>query len=278
MSLQRASDAVRPWLWLSVVAAILAILGSVTSLAVHGIYAELTSAFLPQAIAQDLANLSIASPALLVTAAMALRGSLRAYLVWLGVLAFTVYNYVIYTFSVPFGPLFLLWVAVLGMCLFSLIGGVASVDRSAVQRSFTSRRAVVVVAWSLIVIAVLFYFLWLSEDVPALLAGVAPGSLRDMALPTNPVHVLDLAFFLPAVIISAVQLLKRRPLGFTAAPAFLVFLALTGVPIVLTPFVQSARGLEASWGVIVPIGTLTIVLIAALAWLLSSVQGADGAP
>ena len=278
MALQRASDAVRPWLWLSVAAAILAILGSVTSLAVHGIYAGLTSAFLPQAIAQDVANLAIASPALLVTVALALRGSLRAYLVWLGVLAFTVYNYVIYTFSVPFGPLFLLWVAVLGMCLFSLIGGVVAVDHVAVQQSFTNRRAVVVVAWSLIVIAALFCLLWLSEDVPALLAGAVPRSVRDMALPTNPVHVLDLAFFLPAVVISAVQLLRRRPLGFTAAPAFLVFLILTGAPILLTPVVQRTLGQEASWGVVVPIGTLTVVLVGVLSWLLASVRQADGAP
>jgi hypothetical protein len=44
------------------------------------------------------------------------------------VLAFTVYNYVIYAFSVPFGPLSPLWLAVLGMSLYALIGGIASAD------------------------------------------------------------------------------------------------------------------------------------------------------
>jgi len=43
---------------------------------------------------------------MLIAAALALRGSVRSYLVWLGVLTFTIYNYVIYTFSVPFGLLF----------------------------------------------------------------------------------------------------------------------------------------------------------------------------
>jgi hypothetical protein len=86
----------------------------VIGLAVASIYADLTPAFLPQALAQDIANLMIASPALLILAVLALRGSLRAYLLWLGVLTFTVYNYVIYTFSIPFGSLFLLRVAVLG--------------------------------------------------------------------------------------------------------------------------------------------------------------------
>lgn len=264
-----------PWLWLSIGAAIVAVAGSVTSLAIRGIYAGLTPAFLPQALAQDVANLAVASPALIVLAVLALRGSLRAYLLWLGVLTFTVYNYVIYTFSVPFGPLFLPWVAVLGMCLYALIGGVMAADHGRVARSFTSRRAAVVTGWFLIVVAALFALLWLSQDVPALLAGGVPQSLRDMGLPTNPVHVLDLAFFLPAVVATGVRLLRRRPFAFTIAPAFVVFLVLTGVPILLTPVVQSARGEAAAWGVFAPIGTLTVVLIGLLVWLIASVHAAD---
>ena len=236
------------------------------------IYSGLTPAFLPQAIAQDIANLLIAAPALLILAALGLRGSLRAYLLWLGVLTFTVYNYVIYTFSIPFGPLFLLWVAVLGMCIYALIGGVTAVDHRAVAAHYTSQRAVTVAAWFLIVIAILFGLLWLSEDVPALLAGARPQSVIDMALPTNPVHILDLAFFLPAVIATGVLLLKRRPFAYTVAPAFIVFLILTGIPILITPVVQSARGEMASWGVVGPIGALTLALLGLLAWLLSTIQ------
>lgn len=265
-------DGATTWLWLSVGAALLAIAGSVTSLAVRSIYAGLTPVFLPQALAQDIVNLAIAAPALLILAGLALGGSLRAYLLWLGVLTFTVYNYVIYAFSIPFGPLFLPWVGVLGLCLFALIGGVVAVDHDRVAESFANRRAVVVVAWSLIVVAVLFCLLWLSEDVPALLAGSVPQSVRDMAVPTNPVHVLDLAFFLPAVLVTGVQLLRRRAFAFTVAPAFIVFLILTGMPILVTPFVQAARGETAAWGVLVPIGALTVAMIGLLTWLLTSMR------
>ncbi len=110
--LKTLSGNTRVWLWLSIAASLLAITGSVISLSIDRIYASLTGAFLPQAIAQDIANLIIASPALLILAVLAIRGSLRAYLLWLGVVTFTVYNYVIYAFSIPFGPLFLLWVAI----------------------------------------------------------------------------------------------------------------------------------------------------------------------
>ena len=260
------------WLWLSIIAALLAIAGNIIALSVPGIYARLTPVFFPQAIAQDIASLALVSPAWLIFAAFALRGSLRAYLLWLGVLTFTVYNYVIYTFSVPFGPLFLLWVAVLGLSLYALIGGIAVVNHESVKSSFTNRRVIMLVAWFLLVVAVLFSLLWLSEDVPALLSGNTPQSVIDMALPTNPVHILDLAFFLPAVIITGVLLLKQKSLAYTVAPAFIVFLILTGIPILITPVVQTARGTPAAWGVVAPIGTLTVLLLGLLAWLLSTIH------
>ncbi len=271
--LQDLSRSVAVWLWLSMVAALLAVAGNIIALTVNSIYAGLTPAFLPQALAQDIANLTVISPLWLILTTLALLGSLRAYLLWLGVVTFTVYNYVIYTFSVPFGPLFLLWVAVFGLSLYALIGGITAVDHKAVESSFTSQRAITVVAWFLIVTAVLFGLLWLSEDVPALLSGATPQSVIDMALPTNPVHILDLGFFLPAVIATGVMLLKRKPLAYTLAPAFIVFLVLTGIPILITPIVQSARGETAAWGVVVPIGILTVVLLGLLAWLLSTIRG-----
>jgi hypothetical protein len=260
------------WLWLSIVAVLLAIVGNVIGLSVDSIYARLTSAFLPQALAQDIANLAVVSPAWLILTTLALRGSLRAYLLWLGVLSFTIYNYVIYTFSVPFGPLFLLWVGVLGLSIYALIGGITAVDHKAVESSFKSKRAVTVVAWFLIVTGVLFGLLWLSEDIPALLSGTMPKSVIDMALPTNPVHILDLAFFLPGVMATGVMLLKSKSLAYSLAPAFIVFLILTGIPILITLVVQSARGETAAWSVLVPIGTLTVLLLGLLAWLLSTIH------
>lgn len=270
--LKFSSPASALWLRLSIVAVLLAIAGSIIALSVKSIYASLTPAFLPQALAQDIANLAIVSPLWLILAVLALRGSLRAYLLWLGVLTFTVYNYVIYTFSVPFGPLFLLWVVVFGMSIFCLIGGVTTVDHKVVESSFTSRRAIQVAAWALIITAILFSFLWLSEDIPALLSNTRPQSLVDMALPTNPVHILDLSFFLPAAIATAVMLLKKKALAYTLAPPLLVFLILTGIPILITPVVQSVRDEAAGWGVVAPIGTLTVLLLGLLIWLLSTIR------
>jgi hypothetical protein len=262
----------RTCLWLSVLAALLAAMGSVLGLLVPSIYAKLTPAFLPQAYAQDVANLAIAIPAMVVLAALSLRGSLRAYLLWLGVVIFMVYNYVIYAFSVPFGPVFFLWVAVLGLCLYALIGGIASARHEAIRLRFASPGRLRALAWVLMVACVLFALLWLSEDVPALIGGYTPASVADTGLPTNPVHVLDLAFFLPAGILTSVMILRGVPLGYTLAAPLVEFIILTGVPILLTPPVQAAIGQAPGWSVFLPIGTITVVLVVLLSWMLASVR------
>lgn len=261
------------WLWLSIAAVLLGVAGNVIGLTVPAIYAVLKPGFYAQAIAQDVASLGLVSPAWLILAILALRGSLRGYLLWLGVLTFTVYNYVIYTLAVPFGPLFPLWVAVLGLSLWSLMGGAVSADHWAAQATYKNPTAIKITAWTLMVVGVLFGLLWLSEDVPALLAGRTPQTLIDMGVVTNPVHVLDYVFFLPAVFVTGLGLLRQKPFAFTVAPAFLVFLILTGVPILLTPVLQAARGEPAAWGAVVPIGTLTVLMLALLIWLISTVRG-----
>jgi hypothetical protein len=255
----------KPWLQLSFALAALSAVGNVIALLdVDRFYGAETEVFVDQAIAQDLTNLVVIAPLMVFFAWRALRGSAASYLVWLGVLTFTVYNYAIYTFAIHFGPLFLLWVAVFGAAIFALIGGAFSLDAFAVANALGYRKERLVAGF-LLVTALLFAVLWLSDIVPALVQGIAPTAATDVNLPTNPVHVLDLAVFLPAVAIVGGTLWQRRPLGYAAAPALLVFLALTGLPIIATVFVAAARGTDPAWQLLGPIGVITLAAVL-LAW------------
>jgi hypothetical protein len=122
-------------------------------------------------------------------------------------LSFTAYNYAIYAFSVHFGPLFLVWVAVLGLSLFALIGALTNLSPRLLTERFAGS-SVRPAGWFPVVVAVLFALLWLREIVPDLVAGRPSTSAADWHVPTNPVHVLDLAFFLPSVVLSGVLLLR----------------------------------------------------------------------
>lgn len=263
----------RPWLFLSLAAAALAFAGSLVALVDSNVYYyDLSSAFSFQARAQDLVNAVIVAPVIVACAVLALRGSERAFVIWLGAVAFTVYNYVIYTVAIPFGPLFLLWVVVLGLSVFALIGGVTAVDAGQAAVMFPNRRAITVSAIVLLAVPVLFAVVWLSEDLPALLNDYTPQSVYDLRVPTNPVHVLDYAFFLPAGVLLGVMQLRRRAFAYPVGTGFLVFLLLTGLPIVVTPFVVASLGSAAEYWILVPIGIISLVLAVTIGWLLRTLR------
>jgi hypothetical protein len=58
----------------------------------------------------------------------------------------------------------------------------------------------------------------------------------------NPVHVLDLAFILPGMIVTAVSCQKRRPLGLLVAAPLLTFSAVMGIAILSMFTIERARG------------------------------------
>ncbi|MGZ3646400.1 MAG: hypothetical protein ACXVCM_21420 [Ktedonobacteraceae bacterium] len=95
----------------------------------------------------------------------------------------------------------------------------------------------------LLVPGILFYLLWLSEEIPALLTGIIPQSVLQANLPTNPVHVLDLGIYLPAMLIIGLLLWRRKLLGYLLAGPLLVFSILTGCAILTIFLVMSSKGM-----------------------------------
>lgn len=277
-SMTRSPDRLPPlWARLSVATALLAATGSVIALLVPDvIYGRETPVLFNAGIAQDLVNLFIVAPLMLVLAIRASRGSLRSWLCLIGFLAFTAYNYAIYAFSIHFGPLFLLWVAVLGLSVFAAAGALSRLLRPGVG-ALSLRHPARLPAWFLIALGVMFALLWLSQIVPDLLAGRPSTSAAAWDVPTDPVHVLDLAFFLPAVCASGVLLLRRHRIGYASTPGSLIFLGLTCLPILVIPFITQARGDTANWIILVPIGIIAAATLAVL-WRLLRAMRTDPVP
>ena len=179
----------------------------------------------------------------------------------------------IYAVSLHFGPLFLLWVAILGLSIFALIGGLIAVDPGAARDRLGAAPARLV-GWFLIAMGGLFTLVWLKDIVPALVSGQTPTSISAAGLPTSPVHVLDLAFFLPAVVIIGVQMLHRSPFAYVAAPGLLVFLLFTCLPILATPFVSEARGETPTWEILPPIALIAVASLIVLVLLMRAGRAA----
>jgi hypothetical protein len=115
-------------------------------------------------------SLVLALPALAVSALLARRGSDRALLVWLGVLAYVGYTY-LYTFAIAWNRLFLVYVALLSLTVYTIIRALITLDPKPIAQRFgeqTPVRGVGLFLW------LIGGMLGLMELLPALLAGTIP--------------------------------------------------------------------------------------------------------
>ncbi len=217
---QSAPRLTRPYLAASTLTLVLSVVATVVGLFVPGFYRDAT-VLLPQLYGQDLLTLVVAVPALAASLYAANAGSLRGYVVWLGVTGYLLYTYASYAFLTAFNELYLVYVALFGLTLFTLVGGVARIDPTELRAALDDHPVRAYVAFQLLV-AGLVALLWLAEVGPASLAGTRPPSIAETTLPVPVIQSMDLAVVVPAFALSAALLRRRRPWGYVFTGVLLV--------------------------------------------------------
>jgi hypothetical protein len=182
-------------------------------------YARETAAWTAQAIGQDWFDLLIAAPWLALCGYLA-PSSRRWRVLLAGAYAYVIYELLIYAFAVHFNALFLVYCATLGVSAFAFLRLVTLLRHDTPR---LGRRAAHLAGGFLVALGAIFALLWLAEDIPATLANTPSGALTETGLFTNPVHVIDLSFVLPAHIVIGVLVWRRRKLGNLYAPILLAF-------------------------------------------------------
>jgi hypothetical protein len=263
------------WLLLSLPVTVLLTIAAGLGFFVRGLYRD-TPFFGIQAVAQDFITLYVVVPAVAVSAWLAFRGSARGRLVWLGSIVYVVYSYVIDAFAVRFNPLFLVYIALLGCALYALIGGLVTTDMKDIQERFAGRAPVKSVSTFLALLAVTFYGVWLSEAVPAVVAGTVPPSVQQNRTPTNAVHVLDMAWMLPAFLVAAAQLARRTAVGYTLAGAALTFVALLGLAVLSIVAFMMREGYAVVVPQVILFGACVVISVGLLVWYLTALQPSVG--
>jgi len=147
----------------------------------------------------------------------AVRGSAGAPVVWLGALAYLAYNTVLLLFATPFNSAFPLYVTMGALTFWS---AVTLLHVHLGTPRFSPDLPVRTIAGYLWAVTGLNAFVWLARIVPGLVG--SPTFLDGTGLPTNPVYVQDLAFWLPLYAVAATWLWQRRDWGYLLAGAFLV--------------------------------------------------------
>ena len=273
-----ACDVVRGrWIWLAAASVILMAGASAAGIFLPFVYAKETPSWAAQGMGQDVVNLLVVVPAMAVCIYRAARGSPRAVLILLGLLLYATYSYVLYAFFVHFNALFPIYVAVLGLSFYALVGMLMEMDSIAVRSLFAAKRGRAASAY-LMASGVAFAVLWLASIASAIATGSTPPDVIEAGLPVNPVHVLDLAFVLPGMIVTSMLLWRRRPLGFLLAVPLTTFTSAMSLAIVGMMLFMRTRGLPAPAALIAGLVVASGLAVALTIDLLRPSVGGAGNP
>ncbi len=256
----------RQVLALSLALGILIIASSGIGLMYPDIYNFATPNWLAQTVGQDTFDLFVLAPLLVVSGLYAYVRNRLAWMIWGGTVAYTVYTFLIYCFCVTFNPLFGLYCAILGLSLFSLIWFIYSSKPGNLQ--VRNQAFVKVTAYYFLFVAVAFYILWLKEIIPASISGTIPESVAAAELPTNPVHVIDLSMFLPAICMLGIGLLKGKKMALYLTPVALVFFILMDLTIAALSSILMQRGQGSEEAVTIAMVMLALISLFILIWFL----------
>lgn len=168
----------------------------------------------------SLVALVVAVPLLAVAAWRAGVGSFRALVVTTGVTAYLLYNSVLFLFGTPFNQAFLLYVAMLGLAVWTLAALIVALWSRVRELEVDVPRWVPAYVWSIVL---LNGAAWLARVLPAMLDEDPTDWLAGTGLTTNPVIAQDLAFWLPVMAWLGWGVWKARPPAVALAAAGLVF-------------------------------------------------------
>lgn len=255
----------------SVIISLLVVLASVAGLLYSGTYQFETENWRRQAQGQDIGNL-FAVLLLLGSAYGVGRKSFRSCLIWVGTLFYLLYAYLIYAVALHFGNLFLLYVTILDLVIYSLIFWFLTTAFQKNTTVYPKARVLTFSAYVLITTGVLFALLWLSEIIPSLMSGTVPKSLIEAGLIVNPVHVIDLSTVLPGMIVTGILALKARPTGLYFVVPWLVFTVLMGISVVAAMIIIATAGGVSTAAPMITISSLVLVALGALYYFAKNIN------
>ena len=201
---------------LSGIIGILMIVASVGGLLVDKLYQD-NSFVISGWYSNDLITLFIAVPMLFTALFLAMGGSQRAQLVWLGMLAYTLYNYAFYLFGAALNNFFLVYAALFTLSIFALIFGLTSLDAKGIAKQFERNIPVKWIASYILFVALLLGGFWISLSLNYVFTQEIPQILITVDSHTNLIAALDLSMVVSFGLLGAIWLWQHKPWGYVLA-------------------------------------------------------------
>jgi len=237
----------------------------------NGFYAKESFNWQIQALGQDEIDLFIITPLLLITGINFSKNNKISSLLWAGTLLYLVYTFAIYCFDVHFNYLFPVYCVILGLSFYSFLWVIYKLAGYPPKFHAKGMHLVRVNGIYFIMLSVVFYLLWLSEIGKAIFLSTIPDSVAKSGLPTNPVHVIDISIFLPAMFLTGIFVLKRKPMAFVFANILLCFFLLMDITIAWLSVKMNHAGLTSG-----PRVTIMMIIVAFASLVLFIINTIEG--
>lgn len=190
---------------------VVSVRGERYEMATSGVYAWNARQLVVEGTGWDAFTLAFAVPALVLALPALARGSLRGRLFTVGVLAYLFYQYLMYSVTWAFGPLFLLFVAIYALSLVAAAWIVSTIPLAQLPGRFSERfprRGMAVLSF---VLAAALVSMWLFRILRAQRGGIQ-GVLQGQT--TLVVQALDLGLVVPLALFTGVTTWRGRPIGY----------------------------------------------------------------
>ncbi|GAB4318159.1 MAG: hypothetical protein Kow0019_19590 [Methanobacteriaceae archaeon] len=249
----------------SIIIALLAAIANISGLFWKNLYQNDTISITAQMMGQDLITLIIVLPLLLISIYLIVRNSLKGRLMWMGIMFYFIYTYASMSFLASYNQLFLVYVAILALSLYTFMGEILTMKIEDIREIFTPGRINKITAIYLFLAGLMLAAMWISMIIGSLISGVAPAALESYT--TLVIQALDLAVVVPASIIAGCLLIKGKLWGYILASIFLIKAALLGTAILSMILFMVLNGVSVAMGQVIFFFLLTVVgIIIALAF------------
>jgi hypothetical protein len=217
----------------------LAIIAALAGLFLDGLYHE--GAWAREALrGGDLVTLVVAVPLLILSLTFSMRGSMRAVPVWIGLLAYSIYNYAFYALGAAFNDAFLLHIALLSLSVYAMACALAAVDVRGVADQFRRSRGARGVGLFLVIVGGFQAALWMFVVARNAITGEV---IHDVPVAgQHLVFALDLSLSMPALVLGGILLFRRRPFGFVLGTAMAVMGAVYQLNLMIAGVFQAHAG------------------------------------
>jgi len=199
--------------------AVTSVRGETYEMVTDGVYRYNAERLTAEGVGWDIVTLFIALPALLITLPFLRQNSVRARLFAVGIVAYLFYQYLMYSVTWAFGPLFLLFVATYAASLAAIAWLLSTLSIRKLSDHFGTHFPYRGVGIFSIFVAVVLTAMWLGRIIPAL-QGEIEGVLLGQT--TLVVQALDLGIIVPFALFTGFMSLRHRPVSLVLAPVFVV--------------------------------------------------------